>query len=241
MAPRPDTHDPCRRVGRQTVTFTTDDGVALEADLYPAGPGSPAALLLHMIPPRHDRRDYPVRFIDALLLRGITVLNLDRRGAGGSKGEAREAYRGPKGWLDAKAAHDFLRRRPCPVDVARLACVGASNGTTSCVDFAVQAEKHEDVATPRAVVLLTGGGYTEAQHRFRDHRPLLEKLPLLFVYGTAEARWSLERKKGAPGAWRFQEERGLSKAAGHGTLVFRARPKSINAVAAFIGEALGVK
>jgi hypothetical protein len=241
LAPPPDTHDPCRRIGRQTVTFTTDDGVALEADLYRAGPKSPVALLLHMIPPHHDRKDYPTRFIDALILQGITVLNLDRRGAGGSKGAAREAYRGSKGWLDAKAAHDFLRRYACPVDVGRLACVGASNGTTTCVDFAVHAGRHEDVAPPRAVVLLTGGGYTEAQHRFAEHRAQLEQLSLLFVYGTAEARWSLRHKKGAPRTWRFQEHKGLSRAAGHGTRVFKSRPKSVDAVAGFIAEALGVK
>lgn len=227
--PAPDTGDPlCRRVGRQTVRLTTDDGVTLEADLHrTAEIGGPVALLVHEIPPRYDRKRYPARFIDALLLRGVSVLNLDRRGAGGSGGVAREAYRGPKGWLDVKAARDFLASYPCKLDAARLVCVGASNGTTSCLDYAARAELS-------ALVLLTGGRYTEAQHPLSTARAL----PALLVTSAAEAAWSRARAgKGAPPSWKLLEYRGPGRA-GHGTGIFRARPESIEQVADFIAEAV---
>ena len=72
--------------------------------------------------------------IDALVERGFTVLNVDRRGAGDSGGVAREAYTGPNGRLDAVAARAFLLDSACGVAPDRIAFVGASNGTTTIVD-----------------------------------------------------------------------------------------------------------
>jgi pimeloyl-ACP methyl ester carboxylesterase len=228
----------CPRRGRQVITLTTDDKLRLEADLYLAGgPGAPAAVLLHMIPPHHDRRNYPQSFIDALLTRKVTVLNLDRRGAGRSQGEAREAYRGPKGWLDARAAHDLLARHSC-VDRSRIVYVGASNGTTTALDLAVRAARHPEVTPPRALVFLTGGSYTEAQHKIADHRALVERLPLMFVFSTVEGQWARRLKQRKASPWRFLELPGLTKAQGHGTRIFTARPAAVDAVADFVAAAV---
>lgn len=211
------------------VEFTTDDGIRLVADFAPAGPR--AAILLHMIPPGNTRANYPAEFIAALNARGVSVLNVDRRGAGDSDGVAREAYEGPNGWLDAKAARDFLAASGCDVDLTRVTLVGASNGTTTALDYAIEAA---DDAAPAALVFLTGGGYTENQHRVAEHRPTLDALPLLFVFSTAERQWSagFAGLTAAPD-WRFEE---FADGA-HGTRMFGAVPASIAIVADWIDAA----
>lgn len=235
---KPDTTAPnpaCKETVKQSVTLTTDDRVRLEADLHLSGEASgPAAVLLHMIPPHHDRKNYPERFIKALTGRGLTVLNLDRRGAGGSRGQPKEAYRGPKGKLDAKAAYEYLSAHACPVDTGRIVYVGASNGTTTALDFAVHAAAEDTIQVPRGLVFLTGGSYTEAQSKFAKHRAVLDTMPILFVYSAAESRWSASKKKNGAPKWEFVEVEGLSRASGHGTKVFVSRPASIEKVAAFI-------
>jgi pimeloyl-ACP methyl ester carboxylesterase len=237
---KPDTTAPnpaCKETGKQTVTLNTDDGVKLEADLYLAGePNGPAAVLLHMIPPHHDRKNYPETFIQALTTRGLSVLNLDRRGAGGSRGQPKDAYRGPKGKLDAKAAYDHLAAYACPIDTERIVYVGASNGTTTALDFAVYAAAEDRIKVPKGLVFLTGGSYTEAQSKFSRHRPVLDTMPILFVYSAAESRWSVSKKKNAGPAWKFVEVVGLSKARGHGTKVFSAKPETVDVVATYIDE-----
>jgi pimeloyl-ACP methyl ester carboxylesterase len=227
----------CRGSTKQTVTLTTDDGVKLEADLYLSGEANgPAAVLLHMIPPHHDRKNYPETFIKALTGRGLSVLNLDRRGAGGSGGKPREAYRGPKGKLDAKAAYDYLSAHACPVDTGRIVYVGASNGTTTALDFAVYAAAEDAILVPRGLVFLTGGSYTEAQSKFSKHRPVLDTMPILFVYSAAESKWSVSKSKNPAPAWKFVEVEGLSKARGHGTKVLSAKPEIVDTVAMYIDE-----
>lgn len=229
------TNKACKAAGKQVVTFTTDDGVKLEADLYLGGRTSgPAAVLLHMVPPSNDRSNYPQAFIDALTKRGITVLNVDRRGAGNSGGTATDAYQGPKGKLDAKAAHDFLKGHACPVDMARLALVGASNGTTTALDFTVYAGAQAALNVPRGLVFLTGGSYTENQNKISANRTLLDTIPILFVYSSVEAAWSAAFKAGGSARWEFVEYTGLTQATGHGTLVFSGKPESIEAVAKFV-------
>src|SRR5438552_1537749 len=53
----------CTAGGPQVVHFTTDDGLVLEADLYPTGiTGRPAAILLHEVPPFNTRANYPRAF-----------------------------------------------------------------------------------------------------------------------------------------------------------------------------------
>ena len=220
----------CEAAGPVLTTLTTDDGILLTADLYTTGKrGGPAAVLLHMIPPSNDRSNYPAAFITALVSRGVAVLNVDRRGAGGSGGVARDAYTGSKGALDAKAAVGLLRAHACAFDETRVAVVGASNGTTTAVDYAVSA-----ATPPRALVLLTGGTYTESQTTIADHRPLLGSIPTLFVFSTAESSWSKGFSSGAPATWRFEEYPNGA----HGTGMFAAEPTSIDSVASFVAASL---
>lgn len=223
----------CEAAGPTVVAFTTSDGVRLEGDLYTTGrAGGPGVVLLHMIPPANDRTNYPAEFIQALVAQGLTVLNVDRRGAGGSEGSPREAYLGPSGQLDARAAHGFLRDHPCAVDPARVAFVGASNGTTTALDYTVATAG--EAARPRALVFLTGGMYTENQNRIADHRALLDPMPILFVYSTAERAWSAGLMPGAPAAWAFREY----DPGDHGTRMFAVQPAAVDAVAEFLATAL---
>jgi len=188
-----------------------------------------------MIPPHHDRSNYPKAFIDALVAKGFTVLNVDRRGAGKSKGVAKEAYEGPKGVLDAQAARDTLAKHACRFDTTRMVLVGASNGTTTALDYTVAA--HQDGSSydaPKALVFLTGGKYTENQHALKDHRATLGKTPLLFVFSTDERAWSASFQEGAPAAWTFKE---YAKGA-HGTKMFGAQPESIEKVVSWVASKL---
>jgi pimeloyl-ACP methyl ester carboxylesterase len=220
----------CEATGPVTTKLTTDDGISLEADLSTTGKRSaPGAVLLHMIPPSNDRTNYPAAFVSALVARGISVLNVDRRGAGGSAGDAKDAYLGPKGRLDAKAAIAFLLAHPCAIDPKRVAIVGASNGTTTALDYAASTD-----SPPRALVFLTGGAYTENQTKVAEHRALLDGMRLLFVFSTAESAWSKAFASGAPASWTFKEY----GAGDHGTRMFAAEPKSIADVADFLADSL---
>jgi len=229
----------CQDTAKQVVKLPTDDGLSLEADLYLSGAASgPAAVLLHEVPPQNDRTNYPQAFIDALLARGVTVLNVDRRGTAASGGVAAEAHQGPKGKLDAKAAYDFLQKHACVMDMSRVLFIGASNGTTTALDFTVHAGAEPSITLPRALVFLTGGTYTENQNKIADNLDLLKALPILFVYTSAEAAWSAALKPGAPPVWEFVEYSGVSASAGHGTGIFTAKPESINTVARFVEQSI---
>jgi len=222
----------CEAGGPEIVTFPTDDGLTLEADFYPAGTvGGPGVVLLHMTPAgNHDRDNYPPEFIAELTSRGLTVLNVDRRGAGASEGNGTDAFTGPLGALDAKGAYDFLTSHACAIDGAAMVFVGASNGTTTALDFAVLSESEAELERPAGLVFLTGGTYTESQANVEDHRSLLDALPIQFVYSTEESAWSSQFEAGAPAPWAFEEyENG-----DHGTLMFDAEPTSMAVVADFI-------
>jgi len=196
------------------ITVETRDGVMLEGDLYPTGiEGGPAVLLLHMIPPGNDRTNWPTDFIDLLVAQGWAVLALDRRGAGGSDGVAQEAYEGDNGKFDAEAATLAL------IDggYGDLAIIGASNGTTSLLDYTVWAGG-EGLPVPVAIGFMTGGGYTETQN---DMELLDSSIPAVFTYSTAERAWSEEQRPLDQGSWSFLEYDGGA----HGTSMFSAKPR----------------
>jgi len=220
----------CKAAGKQTVSLTTDDSLTLEADLYLAGAtNGPAAVLLHMVPPSNDRTNFPQAFIDALTKRGVSVLNVDRR-------KTQDAYQGPQGKLDAKAAYDFLAAHACPIDEQRLVFIGASNGSATALDFTVHAGAKAALQTPAGLVFLTGGSYTEAQNAIAQQRALLDTIPILFVYSSVEAAWSAGFKAGKAAGWQFIEYSGVTQSTGHGTYIFGSKPESIDAVAAFVEQ-----
>jgi len=189
----------CVAPGPVELTLTTDDGVDLIADLYsPGQAGGAAVILLHMIPPMFDKSGYPAAFIDPLVGRGLIVLNVNRRGATGSGGVAEEAYTGPNGKLDAKAAYDYLTTQGCDTPPAQIAVVGASNGTTTATDFSVYADAESTVEQPAAMVFMSGGTYTENQNAIAANLDALDNHPIYFAYPQNEATWNEEIAAGAP-------------------------------------------
>ncbi|MCB9731748.1 MAG: hypothetical protein H6745_03825 [Deltaproteobacteria bacterium] len=220
----------------RAVTFTTSDGVRLAADWRPAAaPGAPAVVLLHMVPPANDRANYPAAFRELLAAKGLAVLNVDRRGAGDSEGSATAAYTGPDGKRDVEAAVAFLAASGCPTDAARTGLVGASNGSTSVLDYTVAAAAGAVTGpVPAAIVFLTGGSYTENQNAVADHRAVLDAIPIRFVFSTAERAWSAAFAANAPAAWVFDEY----DPGDHGTRMFAARPEAMTAVADFLAATL---
>jgi len=222
-----DDDEACFRDGSEVVRFETDDGVTLEADLVVAGRrGGPGVVLLHMIPPSNDRTGYPAAFLEALADAGITLLNVDRRGAGGSEGDPREAYEGPNGKRDAVAAVRFLLAHPCALDPDAIGLVGASNGTTTVLDFAVHAAETDGLRVPAAVAFLSGGRYTEAQNEIAAHLELLSGVPMLFAYPASEAPWNDALAARDVAGWRFQRY----DPGAHGTRLFGTDGDAVTAL-----------
>jgi hypothetical protein len=229
----------CAPTYAEVVTLTTVDGVALEGDLYTTGkPSGAAVVLLHMIPPFNNRKGYPKEFIDALLAQGLSVLNIDRRGAGGSGGVAEDAYLGPLGKWDPRAAVELLTALPCAPHPDRIGVVGASNGSTSAYDFAAwawSAENDAAVAKPHALVFLSGGQYTENQTPIDPaQQPWAAALPFAFHYPPVEAEWNQALQRGAPATWSFEQH----TPGAHGTLLFGSNPEISAKVAEFLASAL---
>lgn len=220
----------------EVVTMSADDGQKIEGDLHLGGSANAGAVvLLHMIPPSNTRANYPKQFIDKLLAKGLTVLNIDRRGAGGSTpGNPQDAYTGPNGKLDAKAAYDFLAAHSCPIDLKKVVYIGASNGTTTALDFTIYANGEASVELPKALVFLTGGGYTETNNALSTNQALLETLPIFFVFSNTEASWSKQFEAGAPASWTFKEY----NPGGHGTEMFAADQSSMDDVADWVDAQL---
>ena len=225
----------CVAEGPTEVTLTTEDGVELIADSYTTGvAGSPGVILLHMIPPSNSKSNYPAAFIEPLVQRGFNVINVNRRGAPGSGGVASEAYTGPNGKFDAKAGYEFLVGHACATPAAAIAVVGASNGTTTTIDFSVYAAATTGVEQPAALVLLSGGTYTEGQNTISGNLDALDNHPVWLGYPTAEASWNLGVEAVAPQDWQFVEYSPGS----HGTLLFGSDSDSITNVIDFIDGVL---
>lgn len=200
----------------QVVTFATADGITLEADFVPSGQATgKAAVLLHMIPPSNDRSNYPSEFINALAGAGYTVLNVDRRGAGGSGGDATAAYEGPSGKEDALAAVAWLGQSACALAASEVVLFGASNGTTTALDYAVASKTR-----PRALVFLSPGTYTENQNAVAEHRELLSDLPVFLGYPDAERSWPESVRDVGGESWVLRQYKGGS----HGSRLFSSSP-----------------
>ena len=193
----------------EVVHVTTEDGLTLEGDYYGNVDGAEAVLLLHMIPPTYDRTTWPLDFVETLRADGYAVLALDRRGAGASEGVAQDAYEGPDGVLDAYAAVDLLTDRGAP----GIVVIGASNGTTTTLDYALTAADHGRPA-PRSMIWMSPGEWTENNHKVAS----LDATPLLFVYPASEKAWSeaIHTADDPTDRWTYRECPGRS----HGTFLF---------------------
>jgi hypothetical protein len=200
----------------EVVNLEARDGVGLVGDYYGArssDSGSHGVVLLHMIPPNFDRTTWPADFIQGLRDRGFQVLAIDRRGAGDSQGVAEEAYEGEKGRYDVEAADAFLRDK----GVDKMGLIGASNGSTSVLDFTFWSMDEAELSTPDAIVFMTGGTYTENNVRLGE----LSFANVMFTYSTDEKDWSVAQEAQDPGTWLFKEYPGGD----HGTKMFAAKPE----------------
>ena len=198
------------------VSFETEDGILLYADYKPAAHENRGAVILfHMVPPGNDRTNYPQRIRDAFASLDLSVLNVDRRGAGQSQGNAEEAYKGEGGRLDMEAAVRFLTdaSRACRIDSSKIALVGASNGTTSVLDYTVA--HAQGLPSPKALIWMSPGTYTENQHKVEDYRTVLDAMPIQWLFPESET-YSLGFQEGAPSTWEFHQQPGDS----HGTHMF---------------------
>ena len=192
------------------IPLSTRDGLTLQADYHPASAqGRPGVVLLHMIPPQNDRSNWPSAFVDTLVARDWSVLNVDRRGAGGSEGSPTDAYEGEAGRYDVEAAVQRL------VDdgYGPVGIMGASNGTTSMIDYAAWATG-EGLTRPVVLAYLTGGTYTEGQTPMTE----VADLPSVFACQTTENAWTEVQRSLDPGTWAFHEYPG----AGHGTQMLQS-------------------
>ncbi len=214
----------------------TRDGLMLRADHHlpdPAAANSAGAVLLHMSPSgNNDRSNFPPEFISALQGAGLQVLNLDRRGVGGSAELARSAYEGPDGKWDAEAGVTYLLEQGVQQD--RVFMIGASNGSTSVLDYAIFANTEMALPVPAAMIFLSGGGYTENNNTIEDHRALLQEIPLLFLYSPTERGWNDRFTMSAPNTWSFVE---LERSA-HGTRMLEELPTTTSSITRFLQEAL---
>lgn len=208
------------------IALLTRDEVELVADLYPASDrGRPAIVLLHMVPPSWDRTSWPIEFVERLHAHDWHVLVLDRRGAGESGGVAEDAYIGEAGRYDVEAAALYL----AAIEAGDLAILGASNGTTSMVDYAAWAPE-EALPEPVSLGFMTGGDYTENQTAMGD----VPSVPAVFTYSTEESEWSLAQVALDPGTWVFHEY----PDGDHGTKMFDAAPEVADDLDAFFAGVL---
>lgn len=216
-----DSPPPFEPPGAGEITLTARDGTPLVADYYPQDrAGAPGLVLLHMIPPTWDRTSWPAPFVERMYGLGFSVVALDRRGAGESGGDAEDAYLGPDGRTDVEAA--VLRL--VADGYGPIALIGASNGTTSMLDYALWAEG-EGLPVPVALGFMTGGTYTENNHPMAELGPI----PAVFTYSTAERDWSVAQQALDPGQWVFHEYPNGD----HGTLMFAAEPSVTDDLASF--------
>ena len=223
------------------VMFPTSDGETLQADWWPAAaPGAPAVVLFHMEPSTHDADDYPIRIREALHDAGLAVLVPNRRGAGGSTGDPAAAAQGPGALADAEAAMGFLTStdRPCPVDTARVALMGADDGTTPTFDYLrLHAPELPDVA---ALVWLSPDTYTTQNQDSLDAIVVNDRgsvsVPMLWLYPENEDWAGTYVTADVPGAWEFVE-RGTA----HGTDMFddgTLEADTLDSLTEFLGRVL---
>lgn len=218
---------PARVASGERVELTTRDDVSIVADVWLTGEmGAPGVVLVHMTPRGPwTRTDWPDTFVESLHAQGLAVIRIDRRGAGESGGDAEDAFEGETGRYDVEAAVQYLASN----GLGKLAVVGASNGTTSLVDYAVWADG-ESLPVVAAMAFMSPGSYTENQTAFAD----VPQVPALFQYPTNEAAWPETQQAAAPNSWTFTEYTGTA----HGTQLFADNDATAVDLRAFLVDAL---
>lgn len=155
----------------QEVSFRTEDGWDLYGTLRTPVTGGGAGSGVVLIHSSFTDRHIFDHLAELMVKRGLVVLNIDTRGRGRSTGrgeflslpvEERE-----KGYLDAKAAVEFLLSRP---GVSRIGLLGTDRGANYAMNTAI------NDARVRAVVLMT----TLLGTKDKEEIAKLE-IPIIFV------------------------------------------------------------
>lgn len=199
--------------GAEILTLTTRDAVSIEADYWAASSDErPAVVLVHMDPSSGaNRSNWDGTYLQLLIDSDWHVLVPDRRGTGGSTGDAKEAFETVKGSYDIEACVGHL-----PVEAASLSLVAASNGTTSMIDYVAQATD-EGWRPPDTMQFLSVVSSTTNNHAIED----VPLLPALFSYPANEADNNEAWQSANSGNWEFE---GYDPG-DHGTRMFQNTPE----------------
>lgn len=201
--------------GADAVSILTEDAICLVADHYRASAGAPAVVFLHMNPQTWDRKSWSADYIRSINAKGWAVLNLDRRGAGDSLGEATQAFEGDGGQQDVLAAVRYLVGE----GAGQIGIIAASNGTTSALDYAVWASSRGEVA-PVSIVMMSPGSYTENQTSISALAAI--DTQVFFQYDPDEGFWIEDTYDDLnDGNWERQSYPG----AGHGSQMLDFTPE----------------
>ncbi len=138
----------------------------------------------------------------------------------------RPTYTGPNGTYDALACVEALTGR----GYRKIAMIGASNGTTTVIDYAMWALDQQDGIPVSAMGFMTGGDDTELQTAMED----VPAVPAIFTYSTAERGWSVQQQGLHDEVWVFEEYANGD----HGTRMFEARPEVTDDLVAFFASVL---
>lgn len=223
--------------GGRDVALATEDGLSLEAWLVPPS-GVDRKVAVLVLPGNAGNRAGRALTARALSAQGLTVLLVDYRGFGGNPGSPSEDGLA----LDARAAHEFLRREGFPA--GRIVHFGESLGAA--------------VATALSVALPPGGlvlrsPFTELAAVGREHYPLLPvglllrdrfpvadligqvSAPVVIVYGTDDA--TVPPAQSRVVAAKAVDARVVAvEGADHNDPVLFDGPELINAVVALAGD-----
>ncbi|MBE3098598.1 MAG: alpha/beta hydrolase [Planctomycetes bacterium] len=212
LAPRP-------AAGPEPVTFLTEDGVSIAAELrQPSARPAPAVILVHMV--TRTRADWAAA-ADRLSEAGLVVLAMDLRGHGAS-GVAAEPAANPDDMnasvRDVRAARVFLSGRP-DLCSGRIGIAGAQVGASLAI-----LEAASDPLVASVALLSPGLDYRrlrpEAAMKKYNDRPALILASAEDAYASRSAR---ELSTLGSGIRDFR----LLNGAGHGTVMLARQPDLI--------------
>lgn len=212
LAPRP-------AAGPEPVTFLTEDGVSIAAELrQPSARPAPAVILVHMV--TRTRADWAAA-ADRLSEAGLVVLAMDLRGHGAS-GVAAEPAANPDDMnasvRDVRAARVFLSGRP-DLCSGRIGIAGAQVGASLAI-----LEAASDPLVASVALLSPGLDYRrlrpEAAMKKYNGRPALILASAEDAYASRSAR---ELSTLGSGIRDFR----LLNGAGHGTVMLARQPDLI--------------
>ena len=199
------------------VTFSAADGFTLKGTVHSPGRGGPGILLLHQC--NADRRIYD-DLGTMLSTAGYTVLAVDFRGFGGSKGGVYTDFASQRQKItelmpgDVDAALTFLTSQRT-VNPRALGVVAGSCGVNQAIQAA---RRHEQI---RTLVLLSGGTDADGEAHIKN----AASLPVLGIASEEDTNAAASIRK-VVGVSTHQSSRvEMLKDAGHAASMFAKQPE----------------